>query len=62
MAIPIETTIQNLKKLDEADYEHISFIISKLVDDNVYASDEEVMAAFDKVNDKYSETFRALAQ
>ena len=62
MAIPMETTIQNLKKLDNVNYEHISFIISKLVDENVYASDDEVMATFEQINGRYSETFKALAQ
>ncbi len=62
MKIPMETTINNLKKLDEIEYEHVSFIISKLANEDRDATADEVMASFNKINSKYSETFKALAQ
>ncbi len=66
MKIPMETTISNLKKLDEASYEHVSFIISELADnkplENRDATEDEVMASFSRINSEYSDTFRALAQ
>lgn len=62
--IPMETTINNLRRLDEANYEHVSFIISQLANDssNRDATEEEVMASFARINEEYSDTFRALAQ
>ncbi len=62
--IPMETTIDNLRRLDEASYEHVSFIISQLANDSLDrdATEEEVMASYARINEQYSETFRALAQ
>ncbi len=63
MSISMETTIDNLKKLDESNYEHISVIISELVKqhDRV-ASEDEVMESYKRISSEYSETFKALAQ
>ena len=62
MKIPMEQTIDNLKKLDANKYEQVSIIINDLVNEQASVSDEEVMASFDRINAKYSDTFRALAQ
>ena len=66
MKIPMETTIDNLKKLSESRYEHVSFLISELANDanneSRDATEEEVMASYNRINAEYSETFKALAQ
>lgn len=61
MKIPMETTIENLKRLDEKEYERISVMISNIADKNTDASIDDVLAFGEQMCNKHSEAFKVLA-
>lgn len=61
MKIPMETTIDNLKKLDNQQYEKISVVISDMVENRQSPSVQSALAFGELMCDKYSDAFKELA-
>ncbi len=65
MKIPMETTIDNLKKLDSQEYEQVSVIISMMVEKNTSnksnVSVGDALAFGEEMCNKYADAFKVLA-
>jgi len=59
--IPMETTIDNLRKLDSQQYEQISIVINDMVENRQGPSVQSALAVGELMCGKYSDAFKELA-
>ena len=65
MTPPMVTTIQNIKKLSNTNYEKAALYIEELLgkqENEEFASTENVLAIADNLTEQYKDAFQVLAQ